>query len=119
MKKVHHLAAVVRDMEKILEFYCEALGATLAWDGKHEIQEGSQTDTIFQISNCQVWVAGLNLHGTIIEFFQFLQPKSSDYSPRKDTYQSLGWSHVALQVDDIHLDLKKAYLLRNILVSSC
>jgi len=99
INSVHHLGAVVEDMEKSLDFYLNILGAELAWDYKDGPQEGQQTDIIFCEGESSVYVAGINLYGTVIEFFQFLNSdvKSKDYSNIK----TLGWKHIALEVENI------------------
>lgn len=106
MKRVHHLAATVQDLDQTLAFYCDVLGATIEWP-EGPVQEGPQTDTIFGIPGCRVRVAGINLHGTIIEFFEFLSPPSKEYEKLKDHYRSLGWMHVAIEVDDIDEQVRR------------
>ncbi|MFP4016276.1 MAG: VOC family protein [Halanaerobiales bacterium] len=105
LKSVHHIGAVVKDMDKCLDFYINKLGAKLVWDHKAGPQEGNQTDIIFCEESTGVYVAGINIYGTLVEFFQFISSdsESSDYSSIK----SLGWKHIALEVADIDQEYER------------
>lgn len=107
MKRVHHLGAVVQDMDRTLAFYCDILGATIEWSDEGRIQEGPQTDVIFGIPGCRVRVAGINLYGTIIEFFEFISPASREYETPRNHYRSIGWKHVAIQVPHIDQEVRR------------
>lgn len=96
--KAVHLGITVRDTQKTLDFYCNILGAKLLWEPGPP-QQGSQTDTIFGLKNTRVLVSGIDLHGMVIEFFQFLEPQVREDSFKGD-YWSGGWKHLALEVED-------------------
>jgi glyoxylase I family protein len=94
-----HLGMTVRDVERTLAFYCGVLGARLMWRASTP-REGPQIDTIFDLEGTRVLIAGVDLHGMVIEFFQFLAPSVDDATFRT-TYATGGWKHLCLVVDDI------------------
>lgn len=97
--RVAHLGMTIRNTQKTLDFYCNVLGAKLLWH-EESPQQGEQTDIIFGIDNAQVTVSGVDLHGTVIEFFEFHQLLMPEGSFRT-TYETGGWKHLALAVNDI------------------
>ncbi|HEX7714722.1 MAG TPA: VOC family protein [Bacillota bacterium] len=103
--KATHLGMTVRDTGKTLDFYCNVLGAKLLWEPGPS-QQGSQTDTIFGLANTRVLVSGIDLHGMVIEFFQFLEPRVQEDSFKGD-YRIGGWKHLALEVEDIETEVEK------------
>ncbi len=100
-----HLGMTVRNLQKTLDFYCNTLGAELLWEA-NRVQQGAQTDLIFGMAGTKVSVCGINLHGIIIEFFQFHQPAIDD-ATFYTTYKTAGWKHLALEVDDIQHEVER------------
>lgn len=103
--RLAHLAMTVSDTKRTLDFYCNVLGATKLWDAE-EPQQGTQTDLIFGLEDAVVSVSGVSLHGTMIEFFEFHQPTVDEETFRTD-YQTGGWKHLALEVENIDLEVVK------------
>lgn len=103
--RLAHLAMTVSDTNRTLDFYCNVLGATKLWDAE-EPQRGTQTDLIFGLEHAVVSVSGVSLHGTMIEFFEFHQPMVDEKTFRTD-YQTGGWKHLALEVENIDLEVAK------------
>ncbi len=103
--KAVHLGITVRNTRKTLDFYCNILGAKLLWDAG-EPQQGFQTDTIFGMPGTRVLVSGIELHGIIVEFFEFLQPPAAENS-YPDDYHRGGWKHLALEVANIEDEVAK------------
>lgn len=99
-----HLGMTVSNTERTLDFYCNILGAKLLW--APDLQKGIQTDTIFGLESAEVFVTGIELHGMVIEFFQFLQPRVADASFRDD-FQTGGWKHLAFKVEDIETEVAR------------
>lgn len=104
--KLHHLGAVVRDADATLTFYCEVLGAKLLWDEKQP-QQGEQTDTIFGFEQTEVRVVGVELHGTTIEFFEFLQPELQPLGNASTNFSTIGWKHPAFEVTDVEAEVER------------
>lgn len=104
--ELHHLGAVVRDVDATLTFYCDVLGAELLWDDKAP-QVGEQTDTIFGLPETQVRVVGVRLHGTVIEFFQFLHPEPKPLGNASTNFTTIGWKHPAFAVANIDAEVKR------------
>ena len=103
--RVAHLGMTIRDTDRTLAFYCDVLGADLVWRSE-EPQQGAQTDAIFGLRGARVLVSGVRLHGIVIEFFEFLAPTIDDASFRT-TYETGGWKHLALVVDDIDAEVAR------------
>ncbi|MBA2668099.1 MAG: VOC family protein [Trueperaceae bacterium] len=97
--RAHHLGLTIRDTERALAFYCGVLGATLLWRSD-AAQEGPQTDRIFEAQDARVRVSGVDLHGLVVEFFEFLHPRVDEAS-FATSYRTGGWKHLAFTVDDI------------------
>ncbi|NLJ75161.1 MAG: VOC family protein [Firmicutes bacterium] len=103
---LHHLGVVVNDLEETLEYYCEILGAKILW--KEETpQQGSQTDTIYGFKGTKVLVAGIELYGVMIEFFQLLSPRPVNDQGRSLSYETLGWKHLAFSVENIEHEVER------------
>ncbi len=100
-----HLGLTIRDTERTLAFYCDVLGATLMWRSE-AVREGPQIDTIFEAPGTRVRISGVDLHGMVIEFFEFLQPRVED-GTFATSYRTGGWKHLALIVDDIDADVAR------------
>jgi len=100
-----HLGMTVRDVERTLDFYCGVLGAELMWRPSTP-REGPQIDTIFELEGTRVLIGGVDLHGIVIEFFQFLAPPVDDATFRT-TYATGGWKHLCLIVDDIDAEVAR------------
>ncbi len=98
-----HLGMTIRDTRRTLDFYCNTLGAKLLWEPEH--QRGVQTETIFGLPGAQVLVSGIELHGMVVEFFQFLRPEVRPDSFPGD-YRSGGWKHLALAVTDLDREVE-------------
>jgi catechol 2,3-dioxygenase-like lactoylglutathione lyase family enzyme len=100
-----HLGMTVRDVERTLDFYCGVLGADLMWRPSTP-RHGPQVDTIFELEGTRVLIAGIDLHGIVIEFFQFLTPPVDDATYRT-SYTTGGWKHLCLTVDDIDAEVAR------------
>lgn len=100
-----HLGLTIRNTEATLGFYCDVLGAELMWRSE-AVREGAQIDTIFGLPATRVRISGVDLHGMVIEFFEFLTPPVADASFRT-TYATGGWKHLALIVDDIDVEVAR------------
>jgi catechol 2,3-dioxygenase-like lactoylglutathione lyase family enzyme len=103
--RAHHLGLTIRDTERTLSFYCDVLGGTLLWRSD-AVQEGPQTDTIFEAKDARVRVSGVDLHGLIVEFFEFLHPRVDEAS-FATSYRTGGWKHLAFAVDDIEAEVAR------------
>jgi len=82
IKGIHHTAFTVRDMEKSLNFYCDILGFKKAFE---------------LTRNGQPWIVYIKIKdGQFIELFY-----GGVNKPEIDK-NSIGYSHLCLEVDDIH-----------------
>lgn len=82
-KGIAHLAFVVNDMEKSLDFYCNKLGFEKAFS----IKDDKGTPWIEYLKIC---------NGQFLELFYGGKQK------REDINDAIGYSHLSIEVDDIH-----------------
>ena len=80
--RLHHLHVICRDLEGMIEFFCEALGATLLARKKFGTADG----------------ASLDLQGTTVN----LRVAREDEQMAGDASRtSFGWDHIGLLVEDV------------------
>ncbi len=96
---IHHIGVSVPDIAKAREFYIDLLGAVeevapLEWSGNPFIDEivGLQGSAASQFL-CR-------LGNTHIEVFEYHSPRSAPQEPDRGV-NNFGYTHFALQVDDI------------------
>ena len=89
--RLHHLHLICKDLEGMIDFFCDALGATLLARKKFGTADG----------------ASLDLQGTTVN----LRVAREDEDIAGDASRtSYGYDHLGLQVDDVdaaYQDLKK------------
>ena len=83
IKGIGHTAYIVKDMEKSLNFYCDVLGLTKQFELKRP--------------NGDNWIVYVRVaEGNFIELF-YGGLKKHDWDE-----ETIGYSHVCIEVDDIH-----------------
>jgi catechol 2,3-dioxygenase-like lactoylglutathione lyase family enzyme len=60
---------------------------------------------IFGNKNVQVYVAGVELYGVIIEFFQFVTPPIEGHKHPSTGFTTAGWKHIAFEVNNIEAEV--------------
>jgi catechol 2,3-dioxygenase-like lactoylglutathione lyase family enzyme len=89
--RLHHLHLICKDLEKMIDFFSDALGATLLGRKKFGTADG----------------ASLDLQGTTVNLRVAREDEEMAGDASRTTY---GYDHLGLQVDDIeaaYQDLKK------------
>lgn len=107
---VRHYGIVIRDLEKMLFFYCTVLGFSV-W--KRQTEEGEFIDNLVGIRGTVLeWVKLNNSCGSIIELLKYHAPSIENSSVTCEVQASdrPGHSHLAFTVDD--LDAKCENILR-------
>jgi catechol 2,3-dioxygenase-like lactoylglutathione lyase family enzyme len=102
-----HVSTTVPDLEQALEFFVGVLGARLARRTSFSAPPGS-LDMVEHFNahrDASADLAILDLHGTVIELFEYHAPDLSSQMPRNC---DAGGHHLGFRVDDV--DLATAYL---------
>lgn len=102
---VHHIGISVPDLDKAREFYVGLLGAVeevepLAWEKNPYIDE------IVGLKGSAARQFMCRLGNTHLEAFEYTSPRSPDQDPDKGV-NNYGYTHFALQVDDIQAVYKR------------
>ena len=96
---VHHIAVSVPDIDKAREFYIDVLG------GVEEVAPFSWTatpffDDIIGLKDSAAKQFMVRLGNTHLEIFEYVNPRSAPQEPDRGVH-NFGYTHFALQVDDI------------------
>ena len=94
---IRHTGIVVSDIDLAIQFYCDLLGFSVKVD---QIESGKHIDRFLGLESTRVRTVKLSLgEGSMLELLSFLNPNAllSDHRG----LNSLGYTHIALTVDDI------------------
>ena len=107
--RLHHVAIAVKDVERSLSFYRDALGLALFQD---EIISGPEVDAALMEKNARVRMVLLaDEAGTMIELLDWLSPPARQRPSEHRRFTSVGLVEVSLMVNDLKITedrLKKA-----------
>ncbi|UCG83690.1 MAG: VOC family protein [Dehalococcoidia bacterium] len=96
---LHHVAISVKDIEKSLVFYRDALGLTVF---KDEIISGPEVDTALMESNARVrMVLLMDEAGNMIELLDWLSPQVRERPPEHRNFTSAGLAEVCFVVPNL------------------
>jgi glyoxylase I family protein len=96
---LHHVAIGVNDIDKALKFYTEALGFEIVQQSEfNNVEAVNQTIGLDAIN---AKMAMLKAPNAFVELWQYSHPAPEDSRSRPSDY---GYTHLALQVDDIQLE---------------
>ncbi|MFM5929793.1 MAG: VOC family protein [Novosphingobium sp.] len=96
---VHHIGVSVPDLDKAREFYIDLLGAVeevapLTW------RDNPFIDAVVGLKDSAARQFICRLGNTHLEVFEYEQPRSAPQDPDRGVH-NFGYTHFALQVDDI------------------
>ena len=98
IKSLGHVGLGVSDMQRSLEFYRDFLGMKV-------LMELDITDDrigrVIGVDDAQCQIVHLELGGTILELFQYHQPRGTDKARAMQQYDR-GLIHIGFEVDDFH-----------------
>ncbi|MBN1437162.1 MAG: VOC family protein [Sedimentisphaerales bacterium] len=98
IKSLGHVGLGVSDMKRSLEFYRDFLGMKV-------LMELDITDDrigrVIGTAGAQCGIVHLELGGTILELFQYRQPKGSNKAEQMQQYDQ-GLIHIGFEVDEFH-----------------
>ena len=93
---LHHVAVSVRDFDKALTFYTQALGLELVQ--RSELKDDNITDRIIGLKDVSAKVAILKASNVFLELWEYQNPEPEDLRSRPCDH---GYTHIAVQVEDI------------------
>ena len=94
----HHVALAVRDLDRIVSFYCDLLGFEVEWEKRH--YSGEPLSQVVGLELAAARVVMLKGSGGRMELFQYLNPVGTDRPRGRQC--DFGLTHVALAVKGIH-----------------
>jgi catechol 2,3-dioxygenase-like lactoylglutathione lyase family enzyme len=96
VQRLTHIGLCVRDMDRSLRFYQDALG----FDWEHELRmDGKATDTLLRLRDAKLHAVYLTRDGVRIELLHFAGPPVDDRPSR--VMNEPGLTHLSLRVADI------------------
>jgi catechol 2,3-dioxygenase-like lactoylglutathione lyase family enzyme len=95
---IFHVGITVKDLEKSIAFYRDALGMELTI-GPSEEMSGESFSELIGVPNSRIRLAVLRAGGNDVELMQFLSPLPDTDEPLPRN--GIGAAHVALKVADI------------------
>jgi catechol 2,3-dioxygenase-like lactoylglutathione lyase family enzyme len=108
-----HFGICVRDLERSLRFYCEALGFEKA--ESHAI--GSEFAKLMELPDVAVTSQFIRKGTTAIELLAFTEPAPFGDGERRAVHQ-LGLTHLSFRVDDVNAVAAKVVALGGSIVES-
>ena len=96
---LQHVGICVKDIEKSLVFYRDALGLTVF---KDEIISGPDVDTALMENDAKVrMVLLMDEAGNMVELLDWLEPKARERPPEHRNFTSAGLAEVCFVVPDL------------------
>ena len=106
---LEHVALSVRDMDTSLAFYRDTLGMSVLRELEPGVG-GEKLGVITGMPNCRARIAHLDLGGTMLELFQYLEPEG--HSQPVDRRQAdHGFIHLGLTSTDTVADYERLQAL--------
>ena len=105
IRGVHHVAISTPNLERIVAFYRDIVGAEVVYEGGW--QRGSDViDGIVGLKNSEAKQAMLKLGNAYLEFFEYVYPAGDPKNPKYGVNDH-GYTHFALDVQDIDAEYER------------
>lgn len=104
IKRLEHVALSVSDMEHSLAFYRDLLGMSVIRDLEPGLG-GEELGTVVGMPACRARIVHLDLGGTMLELFQYLDPEGRP-QPNDHRQADIGFTHIGLSSDDVRADYR-------------
>ncbi len=105
IRGIHHVAISTPDLERIVGFYTDVIGAEVVYEGGWEA--GSEViDTIVGLQKSHAKQAMLRLGNAYLEFFEYVTPAGSPKDPNYGVNDH-GYTHFCLDVQDIDAEYRR------------
>lgn len=97
---IKHVAVIVSDMDRSLDFYCNTLGFEVV--EKVDLCTGEGVDKIVGLKDVALKIAHLKLPEgpTLVELLEYIRPKGKPYGPDHRS-NDIGVGHFAMYVEEI------------------
>ena len=105
IKRLEHVALSVSDMEGSLAFYRDLLGMRVIRDLEPGIG-GKKLGAVVGMPSCRARIVHLDLGGTMLELFQYLDPIGKPLS-LAHKQADIGFMHIGFSSDDIRADYRR------------
>lgn len=105
IRGIHHIAISTPNLERIVTFYRDIIGAEVVYDGGWE-RGSAVIDGIVGLKDSHAKQAMLKLGNAYVEFFEYVNPPGA---PRDKTYgvNDHGYTHFCLDVQDIDAEYER------------
>ena len=105
IRGIHHVAVSTPDLDRIVRFYCDVMGAEQVYEGGWE--KGSQIiDEIVGLKESSCRQAMLKLGNAYLEFFEYQTPEPRPGDPTRPVCDH-GYTHFAIDVTDIDAEYER------------
>ena len=105
----HHVAISTPNLERIVAFYRDVIGAELVYEGGWK-KGSSIIDGIVGLKDSEAKQAMLKIGNAYLEFFQYLSPEGENINPLYGV-NNHGYTHFCLDVKNIDEEYER--LLKN------
>jgi catechol 2,3-dioxygenase-like lactoylglutathione lyase family enzyme len=102
IRRLEHAALSVSDMDRSLAFYRDLLGMTVIRDLAPGLG-GNKLGTVVGMPNCRARIVHLDLGGTMLELFQYVDPVGRAL-PTDHRQADIGFTHIGLSSNDVRAD---------------
>jgi catechol 2,3-dioxygenase-like lactoylglutathione lyase family enzyme len=105
IRGIHHVAVSTPNLERIVAFYCDIMGAEQVYEGGWE--RGSDViDQIVGLKDSSCKQAMLKLHNAYLEFFEYQTPTPTTKDPAYPP-NNHGYTHFCIDVTDIDSEYER------------
>ncbi len=105
IRGIHHVAVSTPDLERIVTFYRDVIGAQVVYEGGWPA--GSEViDTIVGLRGSHARQAMLRLGNAYLEFFQYVTPPGAPRDPGHGVNDH-GYTHFCIDVKDIDAEYER------------
>jgi len=105
IRGIHHVAISTPNLQRIVDFYTNVIGAEQVYDGGWEA--GSDViDTIVGLKKSHAKQAMLRLGNAYLEFFEYVTPAGKPKDPAYGVNDH-GYTHFCLDVQDIDAEYQR------------
>ena len=105
IRGIHHVAVSTPDLDRIVSFYRDVIGAKIVYEGGWS-QGSDVIDEIVGMKNSACRQAMLKLGNAYLEFFEYQSPKGRPGDPERPACDH-GYTHFCIDVTDIDTEYER------------